>query len=108
MTDQGVTTGLKLWLFFFLGFFLLGYSIPLSLCLGAIGGLSGGWVAAWWHGKPSATSAAVPIATPSDQPGALTRMRGRWRKWREERRFKPFRPSPSVYKKRRRSGKPNR
>jgi hypothetical protein len=51
MTSNGITTGLKFWLLFFLGFALLGYTPELSLVLGLIGGLATGYLNARWHAK---------------------------------------------------------
>ncbi|MBF2080067.1 MAG: hypothetical protein IGR76_16495 [Synechococcales cyanobacterium T60_A2020_003] len=51
MGSDGISTGLRFWLIFFLGFALTGYPPGLSLILGLIGGLSMGWLRARWLAK---------------------------------------------------------
>ncbi|MEB3178590.1 MAG: hypothetical protein VKL59_06140 [Nostocaceae cyanobacterium] len=52
---EGVSAGLKFWLFFILAFyFLLGYSPYMSILLGGLGGLAGGWIYAWWNASEEA------------------------------------------------------
>jgi hypothetical protein len=48
---EGVSAGLKFWLFFILAFYFLGYSPQMSILLGGIGGLAAGWIYAWWNAK---------------------------------------------------------
>ncbi|MFB2924118.1 MULTISPECIES: hypothetical protein [Aerosakkonema] len=47
--SEGISTGLKVAFFFFLGFLLLGQSVTLSFLLAILGGLSAGWIAAGWN-----------------------------------------------------------
>jgi hypothetical protein len=53
----GLSTGLKVWLFFLFCFYFLKYSVPLSILLGAVGGLASTVMVAWWKSKdePSAS-----------------------------------------------------
>lgn len=51
MGSDGITTGLKFWLLFFLGFALVGYPPGLSVILGFIGGVATGWLKARWYAK---------------------------------------------------------
>jgi hypothetical protein len=51
MGSDGITTGLKFWLLFFLGFALTGHPPDLSVVLGLIGGLATGWLKSRWYAK---------------------------------------------------------
>jgi hypothetical protein len=44
-TNDGFSTGLKVWMLFLLTFALLGYSVVLSIFLGALAGLAAGIIA---------------------------------------------------------------
>lgn len=52
MSDEGVKTGLWLWIVFLVGFFILGYAPELSIVLGAIAGLAGGFIMTFLKAKP--------------------------------------------------------
>ena len=60
--SDGLSAGLKFWLFFMLSFALAGYPITLSIFYGALGGLAGGWIFAWWKSKEGPTQ-PQPIAS---------------------------------------------
>ena len=99
MPAGGVTTGLQLWLVFFLSLYLSGYGVALSICFGALGGLSGGLCYSWWH-RGAVTS------TPPRSPEVLERVRDRIERWRRHQGdwnvggWRPFRAPRSVYKRR--------
>ncbi len=101
MSDQGITIGLQLWLFFLICFVLLDYSIPLSLCLGAAAGIAASLIITWWQAPiPSDQTEAVPET-------AISRLRSRlsiWRSARQGNRSRLFRPRSSVYQRRRSRG----
>jgi hypothetical protein len=50
-TNDGFSTGLKVWMLFLLTFFLLGYPVLLSIFWGALAGLAGGIIAAGLQAK---------------------------------------------------------
>jgi len=50
-TNDGFSTGLKVWMLFLLTFALLGYSVLLSIFLGALAGLAAGIIAAGLQSK---------------------------------------------------------
>lgn len=101
MSDQGITIGLQLWLFFLICFVLLDYPIPLSLCLGAAAGIAASLIITWWQAPTSPNQAeAIPET-------AISRLRSRislWRSARQGNRNRLFRPSSSVYQRRRSRG----
>ncbi|MGP1384962.1 MAG: hypothetical protein ACTS2F_15470 [Thainema sp.] len=101
MSDQGITIGLQLWLFFLVCFVLLDYPIPLSLCLGAAAGIAASLIITWWQAPTSPNQAeAIPET-------AISRLRSRislWRSARQGNRNRWFRPSSSVYQRRRSRG----
>ena len=49
--SEGISAGLKYWLFFLACFLLLRYPVRLSILLGIAGGVAGGWIVAWWKTK---------------------------------------------------------
>lgn len=79
--SDGISAGLKLWLFFLLCFYWLGYSALLSIILGAIGAFAGGLLVGWWKTKddsaPKAREAVIPEteATPPRRQSRLGRQR---------------------------------
>lgn len=98
MSDQGITIGLQLWLFFLISFVLLDYPIPLSLCLGAAAGLAASLIITWWQAPTS------PNQVENVSETAIGRLRSRFSRWRSARqsnRGRLFRPRASVYQRRR-------
>lgn len=97
MPEGGMTTGLKLWLFFLLSLYLLGYSIPLSIFFGALGGLAGGLYYSWWNRGTTRSPRS---------PEVLGLVRNRIERWQQQRGswgffgWRPFRAPQSVYKRR--------
>jgi hypothetical protein len=47
--EQGISLGIKMWIFFMLTFGFLGYSTVLSILFGVVGGVAAGLIYAWWH-----------------------------------------------------------
>ncbi|MBD2183464.1 hypothetical protein H6S82_04830 [Planktothrix sp. FACHB-1355] len=68
--SEGISTGLKAALFFFLGFLLLGQSPALSFLLAILGGLSAGWIAAGWKNTetPSLPQQTTPESAKEGNP----------------------------------------
>jgi hypothetical protein len=51
VTNDGIDSGLKYWLFFMFSCILLGYPAPISILFGGIAAVGGGWIISWWRSK---------------------------------------------------------
>jgi len=58
VSNDGFSTGLKIWMLFLLTFALLGYPVLLSIFLGALAGLAGGIITAGFQSKETPTNQA--------------------------------------------------
>jgi hypothetical protein len=76
--SDGISAGLKYWLFFLVCFLLLNYSVRLSIVLGAFGGLAAGWIVAWWKSKEQPkTQQQLDAAAASTTTGTAIKNRQR-------------------------------
>jgi hypothetical protein len=71
-TNDGFSTGLKVWMLFLLVFALLGYSVVLSIFLGALAGLAAGVIA--WGLQSKETLEGKPSEKPPGQGSVSARL----------------------------------
>lgn len=53
MSEEGVRTGLWIWLVFVIGFFVIGYPAEFSILIGAIAGLAAGFIRTFQKAQPT-------------------------------------------------------